>query len=323
MPDVGVPVLPAGVPGETGPTGLPGAFWAEAPANSYVYGRAPGQWVPVLPLSGTASYGPAGTMNGGLSFGADVAISISNMSRHLSTQVGMGFNVTGSTLGYVSSSGGHYWYINGAQALRITQQARLNFPYGQFLQGSSFSEILGMYTGQGTIQVNYSINGNLISYAGAGWYLTGELQVADVGIRPQQNTQTNGISWRWDGNINVRVDQAVEYPVANACDERLKQDIAPCTFDALAALRKVRLYQYRWREHRVPGKFERPHRAGAPLQSVGFVAQRLAEDFPQAARVGGKARGAEVMGTADRNTMLAALCRATQQLDERVQALRR
>jgi len=157
--------------------------------------------------------------------------------------------------------------------------------------------------------------------AANGCYLTQDFWCTDVGIRPYTSTYTNGCNWRWDGTwMYARIDNSVEWAVAVQCDERMKQDIAPSDFDALAAIKKVRLYQFRWKDHRLIG---RPKSTTTnPTIPIGLIAQRLKEDFPEAVKSGGVFKRAVTMWTTDGYTMLAALCRAVQQLDERLQTLR-
>lgn len=65
---------------------------------------------------------------------------------------------------------------------------------------------------------------------------------------------------------------------AQACDERLKSDIAPSVHDCLDQISKIQLYQFRWKDHSIPGQpIENPD---APLIPAGFIAQRLYEVAP-------------------------------------------
>ena len=61
-------------------------------------------------------------------------------------------------------------------------------------------------------------------------------------------------AFHWNGNAFVNINNATGWlQLTNQCDERLKQDIAPTRFDCLAAVEKIPLYQFRWRDNSTPG----------------------------------------------------------------------
>lgn len=139
------------------------------------------------------------------------------------------------------------------------------------------------------------------------------------------NIGANGFNFRWDGlNILGRVDNAVELPLStNASDERLKQDIAPTKFDCLDAIMKVPLYEFRWRDHNEPGQLTLATEE-KPLIPVGLVSQRLHEVFPAAVVLGTEEpddTGAIRYGGIETNVLLAALCGAMQQIEQRLATL--
>jgi hypothetical protein len=306
----GVPAIPTGLPGPVGNTGLSGANWADnSPSDGQTYGRQPGSWVPVVPLIGA-------TVSSGINFGTVVVASATDLTKHISFQTNCGFSITNSTLNYV---GPNSVYFNLTGAPRTFAISGISFNWSNASYGFAMTNSTTMQIQHPTGVCIYDTSiSNCTLYGQSGIYCTGELTCNGVGVQPYLTTYTNGFSQRWDGTwIYARVDQAVEYAIAQACDERMKQDIVPSEFDALAALRNVRLYQYRWKD-----RFSSSWLKGRHIP-IGFVAQRLAEDYPHGAHApGGKARGATRLGTANRNVMLATLCRAVQQLDDRMQALR-
>jgi hypothetical protein len=315
MPAINAKAPLAGKPGPAGPTGTTGSSWTtnDAPSDGSTYGRAPGSWIPALPLTG-------GTLASGILWANNVSSGPTNCSTHivLGSSSNIGLCILGSTLNYYASY--TKLYLNGLASFSIGSGAStsslsfgdtgyylLRYTVGpQFDMGSFLTWVPGRF--------DFWLGGN-------GIYCVGELWVADVGVKPYTSTFTNGNNWRWDGTwMLTRIDNAVEYPVAVACDERMKQDIEPSKFDALETIRKVRLYQYRWLDHGFPGRVRRD--PDAPLIPIGLIAQRLYEDFPHAVKTGGVFKGAKLLWTPERLTLLATLCRAVQQLDERLKVLR-
>jgi len=136
------------------------------------------------------------------------------------------------------------------------------------------------------------------------------------------NIVGNRFNFNWDGTVYGRVDNAVQFAFQRMCDERVKQDIAPSSLDCLATIRKIRTYQYRWRNYVTPRR-PKPAPANAPTIPIGFIAQRLYEDFPDAVVRGpaGRVKGAVPMWGGDYNTIIATLVGALQQLDQEVKSL--
>jgi Chaperone of endosialidase len=325
MPVVGDKVIRVGVRGPVGATGGVGQIWqGDPPADNTTYGRYNGGWLPVLPLTG-------GTLAGGIVFTNRVASSPSDTGAYLSIYSNMGVCVTNNTLNYYTTSVGQGW----RGVCESTPAFRFGYGGDSTARGISFDNT-AYYP---SISLNASLN-YFFFYAGASNYFewtptvstmrggnngvlaTGEKWLEGVGVRPYTTTYTNGNNWRWDGTwMLARIDNSVEWAIATQCDERMKQDIAPSTFDALETIKKIRLYQYRWLDHKVIGR-PKSNKAN-PIMPIGFVAQRLNEDFPYAVKSGGKkVFGAVLMWSTDPHTMLATLCRAVQQLDERMQVLR-
>ena len=136
------------------------------------------------------------------------------------------------------------------------------------------------------------------------------------------NVGANGFNFRWDSsNFFMRVDNAVEIAVQPQSDERLKGDIAPSTFDCLAAVLATPLFQFRWKnlgQH--PNLETATVERDALLVPIGFVAQRQQAVFPASVIPGGdtgrSAGGATTMWQMDHNALCAALFGAVQQLAE-------
>jgi hypothetical protein len=158
---------------------------------------------------------------------------------------------------------------------------------------------------------NAASKGELQAYA--------NLRCAGAGVY-YTNIGVNGFNFRWNGtNIFGRVDNAVEFQLSNQSDERRKTDIAPSTFDCLAAVLASPLFQFRWKDATEPAQmFTAAPKADAPLIPIGFVAQRQHAVFPESVFVGGEinesAEGATSVWSMDHNTICAALCGAVQQL---------
>lgn len=288
-----------GAIGPTGPQGPQGASgFSDAPSNGTTYGRAVGSWQPILPLSG-------GTMSGGINFGNIIAGSQQTITSHLALYgTTYGFCITGGTLNYVAPTY-HRFHMDGNIGMVIFAGSGSNTIYfsasftAAYLSFTKTTGNLNFYCGAG---LNANWNPETWNYGKV--YATNEFWVGGTGFQY--------INWRWDGRILVRYNNQFEWEVPGTCDERMKQDIIESNFDAIGTIRRIRLYQYRWRS-----------RERRPLMPIGFVAQRLSEDFPEGALVRKeKFKGATFMGTADQNTMLATACRAIQQLDKRIQSLK-
>jgi hypothetical protein len=159
-------------------------------------------------------------------------------------------------------------------------------------------------------------------YNGGNLTVNGRLACQSTGVC-YSNVGAQGFNFRWDGaNFFIRADNSVEWALQPWSDERVKGDIAPSTFDCLAAVQKMPLYQFRFRHAPDPAKAlsaEVPE--GAPLVPVGFIAQRADEAFPGSAfrgtEAGGSVGGATTFWQMDLNVVSAALCGAVKQLDAR------
>lgn len=153
-----------------------------------------------------------------------------------------------------------------------------------------------------------------------------EVQCNGMGVR-YLNICPNGFNFRWgSGLAYIRIDNAVEIQIQPASDERLKAEIAPSTFDCLAAIVALPLFQFRWRSFDETVSLENATLADdAPLVPIGFVAQRDYAAFPDAVLAGGEAdkgtAGAATLWQMNHNTLAAALCGAVQQLNARLVAL--
>ena len=173
-------------------------------------------------------------------------------------------------------------------------------------------------TGSLTVGNSVAVTGNVSA--------TADLFCAGTGV-VYSNIGTNGFAFRWNGaNAYLRVDNSIEIGIQPLSDERLKADIAPSTFDCLAAVLATPLFQFRWKTLGETSDLETATVAeDAPLVPIGFVAQRQQEVFPASVIPGGdtgrSAGGATTMWQMDHNALCAALFGAIQQLTERVAAL--
>jgi hypothetical protein len=128
--------------------------------------------------------------------------------------------------------------------------------------------------------------------------------------------------------VSVYIDNAVAYPIASACDERLKFDIAPSSQPYLDTVLNIPLHEFRWKDHSDPGNpVEDPN---APLVPIGLIAQEVYEVAPYLVTKGNDVEPGSkesrndvplVAWNIDRNNMLAVLIGAVQQLSARVAAL--
>jgi hypothetical protein len=170
---------------------------------------------------------------------------------------------------------------------------------------------------------------NIVGAATAGGTVTGHngLSAGNLGLQ----TPLGGAYWfafHWNGNAFVNINNATGWlQLTNQSDERLKQDIAPATFDCLAAVEKIPLYQFRWRDNSTPGDSKPVEPSAETLVPIGLVAQRVEEVAPSLI-----VKPPEPPATAasdapfnpmqiDINTMFAVLIGAIQQLTERVRTL--
>jgi hypothetical protein len=114
-------------------------------------------------------------------------------------------------------------------------------------------------------------------------------------------------------NYYIRLDGngANDAVIGTLSDERLKENIAPTTFDCLAAVLASPLFEYRLRDD-----------PDGDLIPIGFIAQRLHAAFPSAVRVGATLPDGDTgRWQIDPQSALAAAYGAIQQLAARVVAL--
>jgi hypothetical protein len=187
-------------------------------------------------------------------------------------------------------------------------------------------------------------NGSFIWYTSGGvsqlMTLTSGGQLTATGMTAQDCTlshwgisysglgSSNHIGFNWGtvtaGLVSVLVDGgAVSYGLANsASDERLKSDIVPTQFDGLAAILATDLWQFRWKDHSVVGfPTDDPE---APVEPIGFVAQRLPEQLARAAPGSVKAREDGAVGailSLDQNMLLATCFDAIKRIESRLATL--
>jgi len=330
MPNAGALVLTAGAKGQTGAQGASGAFTEPA---SLINGRQTGQvWVPVVPIRGRSSNLAEATMSGGLYLGSRSAGLLSDTSQHINLWAGQyGMSASGGIPSLSSNGNVDFWTTSG-WSLRLTSGTNIRECWFQ----SDGWKIQWNQSNNDFIYWDY--NGNpLFGYQGtyqrmvvwSSWQVTGYFQFPNSSNGIMYDNIV-AVGWRvtWDGTtIWMRVNNgSTDWGLVNACDGRLKEDIVPSTYDCLATIRKIRLYQYRWKDHRKPG-YPKPAKPDAPLVPVGFIAQRLGEDFPQGLQPMAP-RPKEDPGVkglrlhnSDHNVMMALLCGAVQELDDEITRL--
>jgi hypothetical protein len=189
--------------------------------------------------------------------------------------------------------------------------------------GGAYGHILAM-TGnslQLLISTTAPASGGLIT----GW---GQYLFNPVGIQYCARQATNYFMFGWNdivsGYASVGIDNNVWYAIGNGgSDERLKQDIAPSKYDCVATLKRIPLFQYRWKDHAEPGKPREVERRHDNLVPVGVVAQRLHAVAPHLAPrpFPEREEGQMHLWSVDQVNMLALLVGAVQQLSERVECL--
>jgi hypothetical protein len=319
MPSIGAKLIPVGPIGPVGATGSQGTNMPEPFTG--VNGRRNANWNPVLPLSG----GSGSPMSGGMRFGSQVAASGTDLSKHISFGYdGYGFSITPSTLNCVASLRHQFYSSIGYQG-EIRAHEYWFTSDGYRLSFNTSTGDLIFYDPSSNAQFGW-YGGRVVTWTHGYMYSAGggSEHVIRMNGRGVQYTNIggNGFNFNWDGTVYGRVDNAVQFAFQRVCDEKLKQDIAPSTFDCLAAIRKMRFYQFRWKDYRNPLR-PKPAQEDAPTIPIGFVAQRLYEDFPEAVVRLPKLvdKGALAMWSGDVNTLLATLCGAIQQLDAEVAAL--
>jgi hypothetical protein len=179
----------------------------------------------------------------------------------------------------------------------------------------------------GTVSGGLNVSGTLMTtgafFASGG---TNTNAVSGWGVRYYglpSGTTTHGFQWNSPnaGVINGYVDGgSVIQGFQPVSDERLKSDIAPTSFDGLAAVLAMPLFEYRWKDHSEPGKpVDDP---AALLEPIGFVAQRAAETFPSAVMMPAEEKEDQmILATLNPLVLLAAAYDAIKRLTARVEVL--
>jgi hypothetical protein len=126
-----------------------------------------------------------------------------------------------------------------------------------------------------------------------------------------------GVWGRVDGNY------LTDYAVGSWSDRRLKQDIAPSTFDCLAAINAIPLKQYRWRKPSEPRTVEGNTREvdDTIIIPVGLIAQEVGEVYPVGARPGLNGPEGEGYWQLNDQALIAALIGSVRQLTARLETL--
>lgn len=336
----GAPSLPAGTTGvtqaaATSNTSL--ATTAYVKSQGYVTGG------PYLPLTGGVLSG-AVTANGGIaSAGADAALYLVDRTTsanwvayaqagvyHLNILAGDVLIIDGATRGV---------QLPGALSAFSYLMGGNNFAYqnGNFhvvlSQGGS-NEAIAL--GNASDPANYyrnsahtfqNRNGSALARINAAnIVLNGPSGISYSGVNGgSANYIGFGFATVISGKVTVSVDDgALKYALADAAsDARMKTDIAPSSYNGLAAIQAIPLHEFRWLDIADPGNLaDAAARADAPLVPVGMVAQEVHKIFPEAVVAGDETT--EALGQIwqlDYGVLLAAMVGAVQQLAARVEAL--
>lgn len=198
--------------------------------------------------------------------------------------------------------------------------------------------IMGCMASDGSFQITDSTGGaqrlSIIASGATTHYSSGSnclsvLQGWGIRFDPAGATYATGnaFSLGWgsvtSNLVTVTIDNAAQYALANASDERMKFDIAPSSLDCLATVLELPLAEYRWADVDDPNNLRgRRQRPDARLNRVGMIAQRVHRVFPEGVMQGDTFD--RVLGRVwqlDQNNMLALGFGAIQQLAARVAAL--
>lgn len=153
--------------------------------------------------------------------------------------------------------------------------------------------------------------------------ITGAAGIFYNGVNSHYGYTNNAIGFGWSGSqIYASVDNAASFPLTGTSDERLKQDIAPSKLDCLAALDKIELFEFRYKDLTDLSK-PKPAKSDAMKHPVGFVAQRLHKVFPEAVIAGTETKedGSFAAWTPNDRTLIATAIGAIQQLTKQVSTL--
>jgi Chaperone of endosialidase len=125
------------------------------------------------------------------------------------------------------------------------------------------------------------------------------------------------------GLVSVAVDNGgAAYALANASDCRMKDEIAPSTYDCLDAVLKMPIRQFKWRKMADPTDLTALPAEDAKLVRAGVVAQELYEIFPEGVIAGDDTT--DKLGQVwqlEQNVLIAALIGSVQQLHARQEEL--
>jgi hypothetical protein len=246
-----------------------------------------------------------------------------------------GSGVPGVTLGQIDSSG--VWYLGNGLAINdpLIMSVAQGYNCRTFYTVANARAWSTGVTSDGSFEIadqsgavariNIRTNGTLDNYSNVV-----NLNSAN-GIHYQNLSglgQTNSIGFVWSAPISGFVGVSVDgggafYSIPNGSDERMKTDIVPSTYDCLATVNRMPLYQFRWKDIADPHKLaEARARDDATVYPVGFIAQELSKVYPEGVLAGDRTQ--EKLGQMwqiETNVMLATLTGAIQQLTERVRRL--
>jgi hypothetical protein len=247
------------------------------------------------------------------------------------TGIGSGTIAQTYVLSLTSSASGHARIFMNISGVRAWTCGAINNAHFYIADESGAVTVADFVPGGG---VNFTGNGTI---SGTLTVNSGWITIGYTGIHYDYPGfgSGNAIAFQWNGTYIIGIiDYSVAYQLGPVSDARLKSDIAPSRFDCLAAVERLPLYEYRWKDHPEPGTvIANPD---APLVPVGFVAQRLHEQLPWLAAKGDdhaeirdqtaladrhRSDPGNLMWNIDQNNTLALITGAVQQLSTQVKTL--
>jgi hypothetical protein len=335
----------AGQHGQPGIQGIAGGTFTDAPSDGHVYGRVNATWGQAVNRAGDTMTGIlqapqfAGTGNNAFLINATYDGSAFHYIANGSAAL---FQTSGNqAVIYCAASGSAGATISWTGDMVVSSSGNFS-NNGSLTTGNISCGLISAGSGAtfgGSVQVNGSYiqcSGGIYSGNGAS-YLASNSQIAsdNLGIHYQQWTgYNNGFSFRWGqdspGPVGIIIDNATLFQPVAASDERLKQNIAPSTYDCLKTLLKLPLHEYAWQDHSEPGN---PHYdPNAPINPIGVIAQEIHKIEPTLVTKGdhqpakSRAERGDVLDPMltwgiQSNNMLALLIGAVQQLTARVAEL--
>lgn len=231
---------------------------------------------------------------------------------------GGNLNVIGQVTASSFYSGGNATFNNGG----FTGGMSANTVTAAFIHSTGNIQLDGTLTG-GTISVPGSVSsGGNLTGSGSGsvggtWNVGAYGAVGQHGWFYSGTGSTYGFQFWYNGNVVARLNSTTDIALATLSDANFKDDIQPVAFDGLAAISRLELFKWRWKN--LPRPDDAPEVTATPELvpvALGFVAQQVDEVFPEAVWKTEKNWGVS------NEVLIAALCNAVQQLSRQLADLK-